>query len=137
MHCKAAVCMKENFLMFLIFLGKFGLLHLLLLDFSSFHNYSQTERRRRCQMTFLGIVVSVSSALASSMIENCIESSLKTLMVRVGVIFKMNQKLDKNLQIFHGIKIELPDKSYRQIIKHQYLALFPKFLSQNIVNEKI
>lgn len=69
-------------------------------------------------MTFLGIVVSVSSALASSMIENCIESSLKTLMVRVGVIFKMNQKLDKNLQIFHGIRIKLPDKSYRQIIKH-------------------
>ena len=132
------VCMKEIFLMFLIFLGKFGLLHLLLLDFSSFHNYSQTERRRRrCQMTFLGIVVSVSSALASSMIENCIESSLKTLMVRVGVIFKMNQKLDKNLQIFHGIRIKLPDKSYRQIIKHQYIALFPKFLSQNIVNEKI
>ena len=69
-------------------------------------------------MTFLGIVVSVSSALASSMIENCIESSLKTLMVRVDIIFKMNQKFDKNLQIFHGIKMKLADKSYRQIIKH-------------------
>lgn len=46
-------------------------------------------------MTFLGIVVSVSSALASSMIENCIESSLKTLMVRVDIIFKNESNLDK------------------------------------------
>ena len=43
-------------------------------------------------MTFLGIVVSVSSALASSMIENCIESSLKTLMVRVGIILQNQSK---------------------------------------------